>query len=234
MPPCIQYLTKGVIPVYASAWAISASWCGNINSVAPPWRSYCGPKCRIVIAVSSMCLPGPPQDEVGGMPFPFLDGDPGPRPERFDLLSAQLAPAGERRRVVVDAPVLGDVCVALLDQPLDLRDDVVDVIGCERVHVDRVAAEGVHDLEVFAEILVDDVLPLPSGLLHLLDNPVLDVRDILQVEHMVSLVSEEPRDDVERDVRLRVAHVRLVLRGEAADEHGYAVRLEGNELLLRS
>src|SRR3989442_1330419 len=60
-------------------------------------------------------LPGPPQDEIGGMPFPFLDGDSGPRPERFDLLSAQLAPAGERRRVVVDASVFGDVCVALLD-----------------------------------------------------------------------------------------------------------------------
>src|SRR5881409_1567845 len=64
-------------------------------------------------------------------------------------------------------------------------------------------------------------------------RPVLDVRDVLQVEHMVSLVPEEPRDDIERDVRLRVAHVGLVLRGEAADEHGYAVRLEGNELLFR-
>src|SRR2546430_10462989 len=39
-------------------------------------------------------------------------------------------------------------------------------------------------------------------------------------------------DDIECDVGLRMAHVRLVLRGEPANKHRHAVGMEGNELLL--
>src|SRR5213594_1826901 len=248
MPPCIQYLTKGVIPVYASAWAISASWCGNISSVAPPWRSYCGPKCRMVMAVSSMCHPGRPlphglshagspgfcarhRTKSAGCLFrsSIVMRAPGRSASTFCPLSL---PQPEGGRVVVHDPVLGDVRVFLLDQSLNLRDDVVDVVRRERIHVHRIAAERVHHLEVLAEVLIDDVPPLASGLLHLLDDPVLDVRDVLQVEQVVPFVAEEARDDVECDVRLRMAHVGLVLRGESADEHRHAVCMERNELLL--
>ena len=38
-PVCIQYFTMGFLPEEASAWAISASWWGNIRSLAPPWMS---------------------------------------------------------------------------------------------------------------------------------------------------------------------------------------------------
>src|SRR5438445_349622 len=41
---CCRSSTTAVTPVYASACAISASWWGNRSSVAPPCRSYWGPK----------------------------------------------------------------------------------------------------------------------------------------------------------------------------------------------
>src|SRR5438093_1040100 len=75
-------------------------------------------------------------------------------------------------------------------------------------------------------------VPPASGLLHLLDDPVLDVRDVLQIEQVVPFVAEEAGDDIECDVGLRMAHVRLVLRGEPANKHRHAVGMEGNELLL--
>ena len=176
----------------------------------------------------------PPEDKVPGVALPLLDRDAGPGPERLDLLSAQPAPARERRRVVVDASVVREVGVALFHQALNLLDDLGDVVRREGVHVHRGAPEGRHHLEVFAKVLVHDVLPAAPRAPHLVDDPVLDVRDVLQVEDVVSFVTEEPRDDVEPDVRLRVSHVGLVLRREAADEHRHAVSLEGDELLLPS
>ena len=180
-------------------------------------------------------LPGflrPPEDEVRGMPLSLLDLDPGPRPEFLDLLPAELAPPREGRRVEVHALVLGDVGVSFPDEALDLFHDLVDIVRREGVHVDRRAVESVHHIEVFREILRDDVVPRTTRRLHSRDDPVLDVRDVLQIEDAVSLVAQVACHDVECDVGLRVPHVGLVLRRESADEEGDALAVERDERLL--
>src|SRR5438093_311322 len=109
-PAFHQVLQEGRDAVYASAWAISASWCGNISSVAPPWRSYCDPKCRIVIAVSSMCHPGRPLPH--GLSPP---GSPG-----FWALQSTKSPGGLFRSsmaIPAPAPRASTFCPLSLPQP---------------------------------------------------------------------------------------------------------------------
>src|SRR5207244_7003312 len=180
-------------------------------------------------------LPGflrPPEDEVRGMSLSLLDLDPGTRPEFLDLLPTELAPPREGRRVEVHTLVLGDVGVSLPDEALDLFHDLVDIVRREGVHVDRRAVESVHHIEVFREILRDDVVPCPARRLHSRDDPVLDVRDVLQIEDAVSLVAQVACHDVERDVGLRVPHVGLVLWRESAHEEGDPIAVERDERLL--
>ncbi len=59
-PLCIQYLTKGFLPVKLSDWAISFSWWGKTTSCPPPWMSICSPRYLIDMALHSMCQPGRP------------------------------------------------------------------------------------------------------------------------------------------------------------------------------
>src|SRR3989338_2050082 len=59
-PVCSQYLTNGFLPEADSICAISASWWGEIKSLAPPCTSYCWPKNFSLMAVSSICHPGRP------------------------------------------------------------------------------------------------------------------------------------------------------------------------------
>ncbi|MNS85237.1 hypothetical protein D3C72_1190970 [compost metagenome] len=59
MPQCIQALAY-CLPVAASLWAISFSWCGNSRSLPPPWMSKLSPRQQVDITEHSMCQPGRP------------------------------------------------------------------------------------------------------------------------------------------------------------------------------
>src|SRR5437867_3985444 len=173
-----------------------------------------------------------PQREVRGVPLVGVHGDAGPGSQLLDLLAAELPPVRVLRGVVVHAPVRGDVREPAIEEPPDLGDNLGHVVGRPRVQVDGVAPERPHAILELPPVLQNNLLPVPARLLHLLDDPVLDVRHVLEVEYRVALVAEVPRHDVEGDVRLRVAYVRGVLRGDSADEHRDAVPMEGDELLL--
>ena len=171
------------------------------------------------------------------MPLALLDFDAGTRAELLHFLTAELAPSGEGRRVEIDALVLRDVGVSLLDESLNLLHDLVHIVRCEGVQVDGRAVQPLHHVPEFREILRDDLVPRPPGRLHLRDDAVLDVRHVLQIEDVEALGAEVPGDDVERrrrggDVGLCVPHVGLVLRRESADEKGDALAMEGDERLL--
>ena len=173
-----------------------------------------------------------PEREVRGVALALIHGDARPRDVLLDLLAAELPPVRVPRRVVVHAAVLRRVREPFPDEPLDLLEDLRHVVRRVRVQVHGGARETRHPVEVLADELLHEVLPAPAGLVHPVDEAVLDVRDVLQVEHVVSLAPEVPRDDVERDVRLRVPDVRRVVRRDAADEHRDAAAVEGNEVLL--
>ena len=166
------------------------------------------------------------------MSLALLDFDAGTRAELLDFLTAELAPSGEGRRVEIDALVLRDVGVSLLDESLNLLHDLVHIVRCEGVQVDGRAVQPLHHVPEFREILRDDLVPRPPGRLHLRDDAVLDVRHVLQIEDVEALGAEVPGDDVERDVGLRVTEMSLVLRRDAADEHRHALPMEGDERLL--
>ena len=68
---CSQVRTNG-LPVAASLWAISSSWCGKMRSTPPVWMSNDWPRCFIDMAEHSMCQPGRP-----GPTAVSHDGSPG-------------------------------------------------------------------------------------------------------------------------------------------------------------
>src|SRR5437762_3329060 len=132
-------------------------------------------------------LLGPPEDEVRRMSLALLDFDAGTRAELLDFLTAELAPSGEGRRVEIDALVLRDVGVSLLDETLNLLHDLVHIVRCEGVQVDGRAVQPLHHVPEFREILRDDLVPRPPGRLHLRDESVLDVRRVLQIVDVEAL-----------------------------------------------
>src|SRR3990167_2700877 len=68
IPQCNHDLAYG-LPVAASLWAISFSWCGNSRSLPPPWISNESPKQQVDITEHSICQPGRPspqgEDQLG-------------------------------------------------------------------------------------------------------------------------------------------------------------------------
>src|SRR5207302_2013683 len=83
------------------------------------------------------------------MSLALLDFDAGTRAELLDFLTAELAPSGEGRRVEIDALVLRDVGVSLLDESLNLLHDLVHIVRCEGVQVDGRAVQPLHHVPRF-------------------------------------------------------------------------------------
>ena len=157
------------------------------------------------------------------------------RAEPVERVARELAVAGERRDVVVDAPV-DLVRVALLEQRLDQLDHVVDVLGGARVQVGAFDPHQVRVLQERVRVLLRDLggrEPLVGlGELHLvatgvrdLVRHVPDVGDVHDPPDLEPLEPERPADQVAEHERAHVPDVDVAVDGRAArvDLHGLAV-----------
>ena len=126
------------------------------------------------------------------------------------------------------------VGVAARDQPLDERDHLHDVLGGAGFNARRQATDGGGvrmELRrgLFGKLPDGDALLRRAGV-----DLVVNVGDVANVFHMIRPVevAEQPEQHVEHDERARIADMREVVNGRAADIHAHALGIERLENFL--
>src|SRR5579884_1019429 len=137
--------------------------------------------------------------------------------ERLVVAQAgELPELGVLADLVVDRAVLL-VGVAAGDEAAGDLDDVVDLLGRQRVVVGRHPVELGHVVAEALGLLAAELVPGHADLLGLADDVVVDVGHVLDVGDVDALVAEVADEDVEGDVGEGVAGVGGVVGGDAAD-----------------
>src|SRR3954454_5143887 len=119
--------------------------------------------------------------------------------------------------VVVDVTVAGGVGVAFLDELLDQRDHLGDVLGGPRLYVREVDPEEFQPLMERVGVAAYDLLPGDTFFVGLVDDLVLDVRDVLHEPDLIAPVPEIPYDHIPEQRRPGVAYVDVVVDRRTAD-----------------
>src|SRR5215210_1849587 len=135
----------------------------------------------------------------------------------FGALLTQLAVARVAFDVVVDVSVAGSVGVARLDQVLYQRDHAGYVLGGPRLHVRKADPEKLQALVEGVGVAAHYLLPRDAFFVGLVDDLVLDVRDVLDERHVVAPAPEIPHDHVPEQRRAGVADVDVVVDRGPAD-----------------
>jgi hypothetical protein len=136
--------------------------------------------------------------------------------------------------------VLGHVSAALLDQPLDHRLHLSDVLGRARPHARIEHAERCH---VLVELRLGLLGDAPDRLVQrkvrvFLCRPrvdlVVDVGDVADIGDVLGPVdvAQQPVEYVEDDDGPRVADMGEVVHRRPAHIHAHVGRIEGTEVLL--
>ena len=172
-----------------------------------------------------------PNSEVKG---PFLIGVGGDAAGGLELVHGLV---GEPSVVLhlgdveVDAAVVGHVGVAVVDDPLDHGDDVADALARFRVYVGAVDAQPGGVLEVLLDVPGGQLQGLHALLRRAGYDLVVHVGEVGDVGDLVSGVAEVAGHHVEYNHAPCVAHVDVVVDGDAADVHPDLPGLDGLELL---
>ena len=214
------------------------SWCGKSEVAAAAVDLEARRRGRsVAIAEHSMCHPGRPgphgdshagssgsercqstkssgsrlPGHVGSLPRSLAIGSISSRGE-----VRQLAEARPRVDVEVDVAV-GDVGEPVVDEPLDHRHHLRDVLGGARVVIGRQPVERRHLGQEGRHVAVAEGEVVLAGLACLAQHVVVDIGQVLDVDDVVAEVLEIPMQDVEADVGERVPEVAGVVRRDAAD-----------------
>ena len=180
-----------------------------------------------------MCHPlgGLPDGEVLRVPLVGVRGDPAGGLHLVGGAVGEPALAAHLSDVEVDAAVLGDVGVAVVDDPLDHGYDVADALARLGVDVGAVDPQPGGVLEVLLDVPRRELQGLHALLRGAGDDLVVHVGEVGDVGDLVAGVPQVPGDHVEYDHAPGVAHVDVVVDGHSADVHPDLSGLDGLELL---
>src|SRR5579875_3317877 len=172
-----------------------------------------------------------PQDEVHGVFLPWVHLDAGSRLHLLQRSTRQPAVPGKggHPEEHVPVPLVGEP--SLLQRPDD-GDHPGDLPRGPRIVGRALDPEGVHFAEEPRDVLLGQRLDGGALGAGRLDDPVLDVGEVLHVHDPVPPVLQVPADDVEDQVGHGVPHVRRAVHVGAADVHPDLPLVEGDELLL--
>ena len=126
----------------------------------------------------------------------------------------------------------GCVGMSAIDQALDHRNDLRQMLGDSRLVVGRRHAQGLKILVVSGGIAVADhsdrdTFTLGGGI-----DLVVDVGDVADVDHALVPMPQQARQHIEHDRRSHVADVRIGIDRGATDIHRDPRRILRDELLL--
>src|SRR4029434_10249776 len=176
-------------------------------------------------------LRGFPEGEVHRIALALVDLDPRARLQILQVLPRQLAVPGEAVHLEVDVAV-HRVGHALLDEALDERDHLRDVLGGLRLDVRRQHPERGHVDPVLGDVALRDVPGRDALLAGAPDDLVVDIGVVLDELHCVPAVSQIAPDDVEHDRAAAVADVADVVDRHAANVDSHARAPPPNQALL--
>ncbi len=128
--------------------------------------------------------------------------------------------------VEVDVALLGDVGISLLDQRLDHLDLIGDMATGPRADVRAHHAQRIHVLEIAAGVGFHDLHRQGLRLTGLFQDAILariqqmpHVGQVLHIEHVIAAPAQIAYHHIERNIRLGVAYVRVIVDRRAADVH---------------
>ena len=176
------------------------------------------------------CLP---EREVGRVLLALVDLDPRASDQVVERAVRELAVVVVAEDAEVDVAV-DDVGVALLDQPGDQLDDLVELAGREGVDGRAHDVELAHRLEVLVDVAGWQLAGILAQLSGAVDDLVVDVGEVLDVADVVAAEGQVAADHVEVDGRHAVPEMRARVWRDAADVHVDARRAGGPEVLLPS
>ncbi len=113
---------------------------------------------------------------------------------------------------------IGLIRMAGINQLLDHRNHLVDVLRCSRFDVGRLHAERTHVVVVCLDELRGDLFDRLAGFDRSCVDLVVDVRDIAGKSQLVAS-PEQTREQVEHDGRARVADMRIVVDRRSTQIH---------------
>ena len=176
---------------------------------------------------------GLPEHEIHRVALVGCDLDPGAGDHVLDRAARERAIGV----VAVDREqhmALGGIGAAPVDQRLDHRDHLGDVLGGTRLLAGQERAERAHVLVVPGNRLVGDLADVTAGLGGACVDLVVDVGDVADIGHVVRPVDvpHQPVERVEHHHRPRIAQMGAVIDGGAADIHPHVFRVERLEPLL--
>ena len=149
-----------------------------------------------------------------------------------EVLVGELAVALKFPRAVVNGAVLGDIGVALVDQSLDHFDHSVDLLRCPGVHGRGLDVEARHILLALIDVSLGDDCGVDALFLGLLDDLVIDVREVGYIVDLVSFVFKIAPDRVKNDHGTRISDVDQVVDGGSAYIHAHLAGFERHKFLF--
>ena len=190
-----------------------------------------------LVFVLALCEP---QHEIRGVLLPLVHHDPGSRPQLLLVQQGELPVVGKLADVEIDVAPRG-VGESLFLQPGDQVDHFLDMLG-------GLADDGGHGAPDETEVpeerprvevrdLPHRLALLPGALEHLVfalvgvPGEVTDIGDVHHVTDLEAEILEGLSKDVLDDIGAEVAHVGVVVHGEAAAVHSHPPRLDGGECL---
>ena len=119
-----------------------------------------------------------------------------------------------------------------LDEALDERDHLGDLLRGARAHVGVHDPEAVHGVDERVSVERRDLGGRLALLVGALDDLVVDVGDVLDERHLVAAEGEVAARNVEGEKRTRIADVDVVVDGRATRIHRDLSLFAGPELLF--
>ena len=169
-----------------------------------------------------------PEREVRRVLLLFLDFHAGARVEIFHGPAGELSVGGKCPDVEIDRSVR-NVCHPFIDERLHDRNLLGDMAGGTGDDIGTEDVECVHVLEVAPGVRfgkLHRVDPVDAGLPVELVFPLIGIvrevpyiRDVLDIEHPVAEAPQVTDDDVEGDIALCMAEMRVSVDRGAADVH---------------
>jgi len=230
-------LANGAVPVSASAWAAECSWCGKIRS-RPSALDVEAHAEAVERDHRAFDVPAGPSLAQRGVPERLAEAVTAPQ-QRIEgvafagevRIAAALGEQGQHRvpvevGLVAEAPRTGHVEVDVVvdvvrrvvgEQPGDRVGQLGHGLDGADVVVGRQHPQRGHVLAEQFDLPLGQAHPVLADVRGPLQQWVVDVGDVLDVVHLVSRVAPHPLHQVEGEIGGRMAQVRRVVRGDAAD-----------------
>src|SRR5258708_6573795 len=163
-----------------------------------------------------------PEGKVTRVPLAFVWLETPSGLHRLRVSSGKLPIAGKGVRGEIDVAVafpLEHIRVPLLDELLHKGDNLGDKLGHIGIGIRRTNGQSVHSTEVVRCIAFGGLRGRDPLTQAGLDNPIINIREVLDVSDRVSPVFQVAAHHITGDKETGVTQVRLVLGGQATDIH---------------